>query len=197
MAQRKGFKHTLETRKKMSEAHKGLNTWMKGRKLSEETKRKISVNSAKVWLGKLMSEEHKRKVSLGHLGQVAWNKGMKGFRGGEESHFWKGGITPVNLRLRTSLEYREWRNSIFKRDNYTCVECGDNQGGNLEVDHYPIPFSAILNKLIVEQGLENLYEKALKYDIFWILDNGRTLCKSCHKRTETWGEKAKRFKLNE
>jgi len=37
-----GRKATAETRAKMSEAHKGLNTWSKGRKLSDDHKRKIS-----------------------------------------------------------------------------------------------------------------------------------------------------------
>ena len=38
--------HSLETKLKMSKSHKGLNTWSKGRKLSEEHKRKIKENHA-------------------------------------------------------------------------------------------------------------------------------------------------------
>ena len=30
------------------------------------------------------------------------------------------------------------------------------------------------------------YEKALRYKMFWIVDNGRTLCKKCHKTTDTY-----------
>lgn len=43
--------------------------------------------------GKKHSEESKKKMSLSHKGQVAWNKGMKGYNAGEKSGLWKGGIT--------------------------------------------------------------------------------------------------------
>lgn len=38
-----GLVHSEETKAKMSAAHKGLNTWMRGRKLSPDTKEKIAV----------------------------------------------------------------------------------------------------------------------------------------------------------
>ena len=53
----KGHKHTDEVKRKMSEAHKG-------HKLSEETKRRIS----EARKGKSFSEEHKRKMSESHKG---------------------------------------------------------------------------------------------------------------------------------
>lgn len=62
---RKGKRHTEETRRKISEAHKGKKRnvwWLKGKPLSEETKRKIS----SVKKGKKIqpfTEEHKRKLS--------------------------------------------------------------------------------------------------------------------------------------
>jgi 5-methylcytosine-specific restriction endonuclease McrA len=70
-------------------------------------------------------------------------------------------------RIRHSVEYKLWRESVFKRDNYTCVECGDKKGGNLEADHIK-PFAAY---------------PELRFDI----TNGRTLCVSCHRKTPTWG----------
>ena len=187
---------TEETKRKMSETHKRIGTgkWMKDRNLSKETKEKISKNSAKYWLGK--SNPHAKNLPQKFIkGQVPWNKNLKGFLSGEKHYNYQGGITPTNFRIRTSVEYKQWREAVFKWDNYTCVLCGSSESGTLNADHYPIPFSAILNKLIIEQGLENLYEKALEYDLFWSLDNGRTLCEPCHKKTDTWGVKANKFKI--
>lgn len=64
---KKGFKHSKKSKLEMSKSHKGLNPWNKGTKgvcklnsgsfkkghrLSEETKKKISKNNARYWLGK-------------------------------------------------------------------------------------------------------------------------------------------------
>ena len=71
-------------------------------------------------------------------GQVAWNKGKRGLykasevtrkkmgdaHRGAKSHFWQGGLTPINAKIRNSLEYSFWREAVFKRDNYVCVLCG-------------------------------------------------------------------------
>ncbi len=43
----KGLKMSPEFRKNTSEAHKGINTWMKGRKLPEETKAKMRISQNK------------------------------------------------------------------------------------------------------------------------------------------------------
>lgn len=74
-----------------------------------------------------------------------------------------------NLLFRASREYKTWRSSVFKRDDFTCVICKDSKGGNLEADHIK-DFA--------------LYPK-LRLDI----NNGRTLCKSCHKETDNYGFK--------
>ena len=97
-------------------------------------------------------------------------------RGGINSKFWKGGITPLNQKIRGSVEYRLWRESVFKRDKYTCVWCGE-VGGKLNADHIK-PFA---------------YYPELRFAI----DNGRTLCVECHKTTESylnrWYKNARRI----
>ena len=79
--------------------------------------------------------------------QVAWNKGIsikdhptmgfqKGhkFNRGENSYLWKGGITPINEKIRQSYEYKFWHKSCFVRDNFTCQKTGQI-GGRLVVHH--------------------------------------------------------------
>jgi hypothetical protein len=114
-----------------------------------------------------------RKASLETVNKlISSHKGIPvPSRQGAKSYLWKGGITPIHTKIRMSLEYRLWRTAVFIRDNYTCIWCGDNRGGNLEADHikrfsdYP--------------------------ELRFVIDNGRTLCKKCHRTTENYGNSPK------
>lgn len=112
-------------------------------------------------LGKY-TEDVRKKMSLAKKGKPAPHKS------GERCSFWKGGVTPINRYIRTSLEYKLWRESVFKRDNWTCIWCGI-VGRRLQADHIK-PFS--------------LYP-----ELRFAIDNGRTLCVDCHKKTDTYGGK--------
>jgi len=75
-----GNPHTLETRKKLSEANKGENhpmygktAWNKGKKLSPEHRAKIS----EAGKGKIISPEARRKISEAQLGSKSCNYGKK------------------------------------------------------------------------------------------------------------------------
>lgn len=69
-----------ESRKILSEAHKGQVSHMKGKHLSEEAKQKLSksLRGMKAWnKGIPMSEEQKKKLSEVHKGKPSGRKGMK------------------------------------------------------------------------------------------------------------------------
>lgn len=80
---------------------------------------------------------------------------------GENHYSWKGGITPINEKIRKSLKYRNWRKAIFKRDNFTCTNCGI-RGGKIVADHIK-PFCDY---------------PELRFE----LSNGRTLCINCDNK---------------
>jgi hypothetical protein len=113
---------------KISKSHIGLNIWSKGRKLSEEHKRKIKENNCRYWLGK--------------------------DRGGK--------FTKMARRMKGWISWREWREKVFERDNWTCLWCG--QRGNRLEPHHIIPTREDLTKI---------------FDV----DNGITLCYECHRKT--------------
>lgn len=144
----KGTKHTPETREKMRKISLALGL------VPPRQKGKTFPNRKRLEPGlkrSPRSEETKAKLV----------KALRGIPIGAKAWNWKGGITPLNIKIRGSGEHRQWSRDVFKRDNYTCVWCGDDRGGNLNADHI---------KLFSE------YPK-LRFEI----DNGRTLCVSCHK----------------
>ncbi len=105
MTFKKGYKQTEEHKKKIAMANRGGHIWkdrehpkgMLGKKMSEDCKKKKSefwkkwhkenkdkevmkIRNSKIAIklkGKKKSKEHNEKNRLGHLGQVAWNKGKK------------------------------------------------------------------------------------------------------------------------
>lgn len=79
-----GKTHTLEARKKISEARIGKPSWNKGKHFSEETRKKISESKKASYIkenhpnfGKHLSEETKQKLSEAHKGKESGFKGKK------------------------------------------------------------------------------------------------------------------------
>jgi ribosomal protein L37AE/L43A len=67
----KGFKHSEESKRRMSESHSGVNNAMFGKHHSEEARRKISESNE----GKKLSEEHRRHLSESHKGMTGHSYG--------------------------------------------------------------------------------------------------------------------------
>lgn len=132
----------------------------KGIRLTEEHKQKISVarkkqvftietrlkmsNSKK---NRKLSDETKMKISNSHKG--------------EKSYLWKGGITTENIKIRNSIEYKLWRNSVFARDCYTCQKTG------------------IKGIKLVAHHINNFSEK---FELRFAIDNGITLSDQSHRK---------------
>jgi len=118
--------------------------------------------------GKKISES---KLGVPHLNQR-----------GKNCHLWKGGVTSANSKIRSSLEYKQWRRAVFVKDDYRCFDCGRKNGEDgvrglyLQADHI-LPFSQF---------------PRLRLDI----NNGRTLCRECHKETDTYLYKIKTWVKN-
>ena len=102
---------------------------------------------------------------------------------GKNHPWWKGGVTNIQKAIRGSSKYIKWRNDIFLRDDYTCLWC-KKRGGKLNVDHYPIE----LSRIIKDYKIKNLVQAKKRCVILWDLDNGRTLCVECHKKTPTYAK---------
>jgi predicted restriction endonuclease len=140
---------TAALTKLSDEGRERLRTFHMGRKHSQETLKKIG-NAHR---GKQLTDEWRRKISKSHNARVE--------RG--EHNFWKGGVSKKNRTerklLMATVEYRIWRTSVFRRDNYTCQFCGIT-GVYVEADH--------------------IKSYADYPDLRLDISNGRTLCKPCH-----------------
>jgi predicted restriction endonuclease len=139
-------------------------------------------------LGKIKCKQgkHSSKETEFKKGFIPWNKGIKtgiktrgttGMKHTEEwkrkngermtgdKHFnWKGGISK-DVHSISEPKYRKWRSDVFTRDNWTCRTCGE-KGIYLEAHHI---------------------KSWSKFpELRYILDNGLTLCKECHKLTNNY-----------
>lgn len=160
-----GYKQTEEQKRKIGLAVKGEKNGMYGKKHTQEWKEKISF----IKKGKSNAGSFKK-------GHTPWLKGLKkgdhpSIRSREKINTWKGGIYPEVMKVRKSVEYKLWRESIFKRDNYTCLFCGKRNG----------------NGKTVVLHADHIKSFALFPELRFAIDNGRTLCIDCHRKTDTYG----------
>lgn len=116
-----------------------------------------------------LSEETKKKMSMKLKGRKVWNTG-------------NGIGTPLGYLIRRNDKYINWRNKVFNRDKYTCIWC-KVKGKKVHADHIK-PFALICR----ENNIKTL-EDALLCKELWHIKNGRTLCLTCHRKTNTYAGK--------
>ena len=109
--------------------------------------------------GKLLDLKPLAKMAFSFIKKEMDNNLNRLHPSGERHWNWKGGVTDISHRIRESSEYKQWRRSVFIKDNYTCQNCGC-VGGTLNAHHIK-PFSAF---------------PELRFDV----SNGITLCRKCH-----------------
>lgn len=135
--------------------------------------------------GRVISVEHREKLRIHFQGIPRPQEVIQRIRDsmprGEKHWNWKGGTTSLREKIWARLEYKAWRKKIFERDNFICVLC-KQKSGMLNADHFP----KTMRQIIKENNLITI-EDARKCELLWDIRNGRTLCLTCHRRTETWG----------
>ena len=126
-----------------------------------------SHSSQKVWwkCENGIHDDYKRKISnsnIYHFGCPECEVENHVYPTGENAPSWKGGVCNESMKIRKSTKYKNWRSSIFEKDNYTCQCCG-KYSGRLQA-HHIYSFAE--------------YE-SLRFDI----NNGVTMCFNCHDST--------------
>ena len=86
---------------------------------------------------------------------------------------WQGGISGLPENSRQTAEYDEWRLAVYKKDHYTCQDCGHRFNGI--VAHHIKSFAGF---------------PELRYNV----ENGITLCRSCHLKRHSEIGYATKFK---
>ena len=165
----KGLKmpHSEEWEKNRLKAIKENAYKLRGRK-SPKSKETIKIA--------LTSLNQKRKDNPEKYKQISINNLPKNCKGSKNGN-WKNNVTKKSkfFRVRFWKKFDKWREEVLKRDDYTCQDCGSKE--RLEAHHivslFQLPSAAFIRA------------------------NGITLCKNCHKKTDSYANnKQKKIQRN-
>ena len=128
----------------------------------------------------MFDQDPKKKMSLSRKGKSQtseWRQHRMGWHHTEKAKEKIGKATRLRYdkigrkkykryrHFTETIQYKKWRKAVFERDSYTCQVC-QKVGGYLEAHH-------------IKSWAK--YPK-LRYKI----NNGITLCKKCHKKTNNY-----------
>ena len=177
-----------ETRRKLSNAHKGKKPWLTG--LTKETDKKVmkmsqtkkgknpwnsfkNIEHIKIKLssslkGRKKSEEHIQRMKQSLKGRDVWNKGLNSeidnrVLSGVKHSLWQGG---KSFEPYTPNFNKIFKEAIRERDNHACVMC------NLFEDDCVILYKIRLHIHHVDYDKKNVFPQ-----------NCVSLCNRCHGTT--------------
>lgn len=158
---------------------KGCTPWNKGLKYNQEFKKRLNLEGLK--LGRIQRIKYKSCIDCGKTSKwikkldrchKCWVKTWK-----DRGLRWKGGISRAYKTGYYSREYKQWRLQVFKRDRYTCQQCGTTGKKTYLTAHHIKSFA---------------HYPTLRFE----LGNGQTLCEECHKLTDNYkGRNKRRLKV--
>lgn len=164
---RRGVRHTQESRDAMSKSHTGL-VQSESHKAASRVSRFTSEKAIASWQtlaaassanrGKTLPESHRAAIARGKLG-VLGTPHQREMKRGENNPLWKGGVPDSGCG---SLG-KNWAEAVKTRDNYTCQKCGRHGEDRSTHAHHIVPFDD---------------DPSLRF----VISNGLTLCARCHKR---------------
>lgn len=158
---------------------KGYTPWNKGKKIKFSKEHCENLRIAKTGCKRRkMTDEEKKKHGLALVGKYK----------GEKHHFWKGGISGLRDLIRHSFKYRQWRSDVFTRDDFTCQICGVRSGNGKRVD-LNVDHIKLFAQIIQENNIKTV-DEANDCEELWNINNGRTLCQECHRKTDSFGVKS-------
>jgi len=101
---------------------------------------------------------------------------------GEKNIWWRGGKSTLERRIMNMFEHKLWRHDVLHRDKYACRNCGDKR--KVETHHIKA-FKKIMqdNKITTTDEARECLE-------LWNVNNGLTLCRKCHTKTDNYGNKS-------
>jgi hypothetical protein len=170
VSRNKGKTMSEESRRRMSIAQKNRfktqAVWNKGKPMLEITRKKISLKKkglTSAMKGKKHSDEAKKKMSIAHKGKPApWHKRY----GADNPHYFKDrSLLKKSDNRKYDVAYQEWRKQVKDRDGWKCKIDNNDCCGILEAHHI----------------LTWREHPELRYEV----NNGITLCKFHHPRKHT------------
>lgn len=157
-------------------------------------------NTKRIHTGRKFTASHIQNLSLSHLGKVPSNKGKQSpLKGKTYAEIGRSPVSPLagiarkeqdcekikaGLRKfwgpaspdseRDTVQYKEWRSAVLKRDSYTCQHCFVKQNDIIAEKNNN---TKVLHAHHIKSWIRFV---AFRYDV----DNGLTLCAKCHRQED-------------